>query len=502
MKTLKHTHKNIFLSSFIVIGICSFLFTSCHKDELLNPDPSTLITDTAAFDTTERIENQVNGLYSRLKADSFLGSRYFLISEVRAGDFISTNLNAATGATSYQLNAETTTAEVGAIWERGYQAINASNVFIDKMNAIGMEVTGEQLGNSYIAEARLIRSLANYYLLQLYARPYLDGNGSKPGLPLRLQGNTEPGNYDLARSSVKETYDQIIKDLDFAEANLPEAYSSAFLNTTRAHKNSAIALKTRVYLSMHDYPNVITEANKIVSANSPFQAPSGVKNALASDIHEVYQAPYTTSESIFSMPFTNQDSPGISMPAWYLPGQGDGGTATSNGDGGYSLNPNGIPADPNWTVNDDRRDFLFKGTKSNKLWLTKFSQASPYTDYIPVIRYSEVLLNLAEALTRNTNSVDAKAVELLSTVRNRADATIQFSTSDFANDAELINTILIERHIEFLGEGNRNADIMRLGINIPAKPTHSVAASSPSDYNYIFPIPIDELNLNKLMTNN
>ena len=502
MKKLKHTHKNIFLSSFIVIGMCSFLFTSCHKDELLNPDPSTLITDTAAFNTPERIENQVNGLYSLLKANSFLGSRYFLISEIRAGDFISTNLNAATGATSYQLNAETTTDEVGAIWERGYQAINASNVFIDKMNAIGMEVTGAELGNSYIAEARLIRSLAYYYLLQLYARPYLDGNGSKPGLPLRLQGNTEPGNYDLARSTVKETYDQIIIDLDFAEANLPESYGNAFLNTTRAHKNSAIALKTRVYLSMQDYPNVITEANKIVSNNGPFEAPSGVKNALASDIHDVYQPPYTTSESVFSMPFTNQDSPGISMPAWYLPGQGDGGTPTSNGDGGYSLNPDGIPSDVNWTENDDRRDFLFKGTKSGKLWLTKYSQASPHTDYVPVIRYSEVLLNLAEALAKNTNSVDARAVELLSAVRNRSDATTQFSASDFANDGELINTILVERHIEFLGEGIRNADIMRLGINIPAKPTHSVAASSPSDYNYIFPIPIDELNLNKLMTNN
>ena len=502
MKTLEYNRKNMFLSTFMVIGIFSFLFTSCNKDELLNPDPSTLITDTAAFDTTERIENQVNGLYSRLKADSFLGSRYFLISEIRAGDFISTNLNAATGATSYQLNAETTTTEVGAIWERGYQAINASNVFIDKMNAIGMDVTGQELGNSYIAEARLIRSLAYYYLLQLYARPYIDGDGSKPGLPLRLQGILEPGNYDLARSTVKETYDQIIKDLDFAEANLPDAYSNAFLNTTRAHKNTAIALKTRVYLSMQDYPSVIAEANKIVSATSPFQAPNGVKNMLAPNIHEVFEAPYTTSESIFSMPFTNQDSPGISMPAWYLPGQGDGGTPSSNGDGGYSLNPDGIPADPSWTASDDRRDFLFVGTKSGKLWLTKFSQASPHTDYIPVIRYSEVLLNLAEALTKNSNSVDAKAVELLSTVRNRSDKTTQFSISDFSNGTDLINTILKERHIEFLGEGNRNAEIMRLGINIPAKPAHSVAASSPSDYNYIFPIPIDELNLNKLMTNN
>lgn len=502
MKKFVFTQKNIFLSAFIFIGVCSFLLTSCNKDELLNPEPTTLITDVAAFDTPERIENQVNGLYSKLKASSFLGSRYYIISDIRAGDFISTNLNAATGATSYQLNAETTTDEVGDIWASGYQAINASNVFIDKMKAGGIEVTGEEIGNNYIAEARLIRALSYYYLLQLYARPFWDGSGSKPGLPLRLDGNTEPGNYDLARSSVKETYDQIIIDLDFAEQNLPEEYNSSFLNTTRAHKNTAIALKTKVYLSMHDYPNVIEEANKIVSNTAPFHAPTGVHNALASDIHEVFEPPYTTSESIFSMPFTNQDAPGEALSNWYLPGTGDGGTPDSNGDGGYSLNPDGIPANPNWTENDDRRDFLLEGPKSGKLWLTKFSEASPYTDYVPVIRYSEVLLNLAEALARNTNSVDARAVELLSAVRNRSDKTTQFSVSDFGSEADLIDAIVTERQIEFLGEGIRNADIMRLGIDIPAKPAHSVGAASPSDYNYIFPIPIDELNLNNLMTNN
>lgn len=502
MKTLDYSHKKLFWRTFILIGICSFLFTSCNKDELLNPDPTTLITDVAAFDTEERIENQVNGLYSNLKVNNFLGSRYFLISDIRAGDFISTNLNAATGATSYQLNAETTTDEVGDIWASGYQAINASNVFIDNMNAAGMEVVGEVLGNNYIAEARLIRALSHYYLLQLYARPFLDGNGSKPGLPLRLEGNTEPGNYDLARSSVKETYDQIIADLNFAEQNLPEEYKSAFLNTTRAHKNTAIALKTRVYLSMQDYPNVIVEANKIVSNTAPFQAPARVQNALAPTIQEVFVAPYTTSESIFSMPFTNQDAPGIALSQWYLPGTGDGGTPTSNGDGGYSLNPDGIPADPEWTGNDDRRQFLLTGQKSGKLWLTKFTEASPHTDYAPVIRYSEVLLSLAEALAKNTNSVDARAVELLSAVRNRSDSTTQYAVADFTSGEDLANAIAKERQIEFLGEGIRNADIMRLGIDIPAKPAHSVAASSPSDYNYIFPIPIDELNLNNLMINN
>ncbi len=477
------------------------LLSSCKKNEYLNPQASTLITDVDAFSTAERIQAQVNGIYFRLKAGDFLGSYYYIMSDARAGDLISTNLNAAVGATTYQLLTGTTTNEVQDIWEAGYQAINAANVFIDGMNKGGAAVVGDALASNYIAEARLVRAVAYYELLQLYAQPYANGAGSKPGLPLRLTGNNNSGNYDLKRSSVKETYQQILEDLNFAEQNLPDKYSSALLNTTRAHKNTAIAFKTRVYLSMQDYAQVIAEANKIVSASAPFSSTARVANALNPSILTVFNPPYTTTESILSMPFSSNDAPGNAMGSYYLPGTGDGGSPTSNGAGNFNLNPEGLPADPSWTAADDRRQFLLTGTKTGKLWLTKFKQASPYLDFVPVIRYSEVLLNLSEALARSSG-VDERAVALLSAVRNRSDKTTSYTTASFADNAALIAAIIKERHIEFLGEGMRNADIMRLQLDIPAKPAHSVPAASPSSPNYIFPIPSNELLLNKLIENN
>lgn len=488
--------------SLLILSTGLMLFSSCKKNEYLNPKATTLITDVDAFATAGRIQAQVNGLYFRLKAADFLGSFYFIASDIRSGDFVSTNLNAATGSITYQLLTQTTTSDVIDIWEAGYQAINAANVFIDGMDKTGTAVVGDALGKNYIAEARLIRAVAYYYLLQLYAQPYLNGAGSKPGLPLRLNGNHDVGNYDLARSTVKETYDQILKDLDFAEQNLPVNYSTAVLNTTRAHRNTAIALKTRVYLSMQDYANVITEANKIVSGAAPFAAASGVRNALNPSIQAVFNAPYTTVESIFSLPFTSNDAPGTALGNYYLPGTGDGGSSASNGAANYYLYANGIPADPTWTTADDRRNFLLTGTTTRKLWLTKFKLASPYLDYAPVIRYSEVMLNLAEAMARTTSGVDSKVVALLAAVRNRSDKTTNYTVDSFADNASLIAAILKERHIEFLGEGIRNADIMRLGIDIPAKPAHSVPAASASSPNYIFPISGDELILNKKIVNN
>lgn len=491
------------LKAMLIVGMGMMVFTSCKKNEKLNPKATTLITDVDAFASSGRIEAQVNGLYVRLKDGSFLGSFYFIASDIRAGDFISTNLNAAVGATTYSLLTQTTTGDVTDIWEAGYQAINAANVFIDGMDKYkGSAVVGDAKSKNYIAEARLIRATAYYYLLQLYAQPYLNGSGSKPGLPLRLTGITNGGNFDLARSSVKETYAQILKDLDFAEQNLPLNYTSADLNTVRAHRNTAIALKTKIYLSMQDYPNVKVEADKIVSQAAPFKASSGVANALNASIQAVFGGSYNTTESIFSMPFTTNDRPGSALGSYYLPGRTDGGSATMNGAANYSLNPDGIPADLTWTTADDRRKFMVKGPITGKLWLTKFSQATPYLDFAPVIRYSEVMLNLAEAIARTTAGVDARGVALLNAVRNRADKTTTYTVASFASNAEFLAAVLKERQIEFLGEGIRNADIMRLGINIPAKPAHSVAAATPSSPNYIFPISSDELILNKLMTDN
>lgn len=496
MKEYRLKNSKFFGMNIMVLLIGLLVFQSCDKKDMLNPTSKTLLSDEVVFDSKQRIESQVNGLYQKLKHGNFLGSKYLIMSDIRAGDFFSNTNNAAVGATTYQLNNATTTDEVVQLWERGYQVINAANVFIQNMELLGIEVTGQEVGDNYIAEARLIRGLSYYYLLQLYARPYWDNNGGKPGLPLRLTGNTGPDDYNLARSTVKEVYDQILEDLNFAENNLPDSYGSNTLNTNRAHRNTAIALKTRVYLSMGDYPGVITEADKIVSIAAPFQASTGVHNALVSDIRDVFQSPYVTSESIFSMPFTSEDSPGTALSGWFSPTGG----AFGNGDAVYMLNTEGIVANTSWGNNDVRRTFIAED--GGHIWLIKFNDPRPYLDSAPVIRYSEVLLSLAEALAKNTNSVNSRAVELLSAVRHRSDSSVQFTASDFSSVDALVDAIVTERQIEFLGEGIRNADIMRLGLDIPEKSRFSVSKATPSNSNYIWPISVDELSLNNLMENN
>jgi hypothetical protein len=477
-----------------IIGLCMgvLLFASC-KRELLSPVPQTFIADVTAFDTPGRIANQVNSLYQVFKSGTFYGGRAQIAGDIRGEEFINETTNLVTGSDVWMLNPTgTSTNFVKNLWAIAYRTINTCNLFIDGMNAKGSSVVGATLANNYIGEARFLRAATYFKLLEHYALPFADGNGSKPGLPLRLTGIKGSGFSDLARSTVAEIYTQIISDLDFAETNLPLTYSTASLRTTRAHRNTAIALKTRVYLAMQDYPKVVTEGNKLVpQAVAPFSSTSGATHSLSASIVSVFRSPYTAPESIFSLPMTSTagDNPGTQNQLGYY-------WSKTTGNGEFSLNPSGIVANAGWDASDARR--TFNAIVGGKLYLdNKWNAPSPYTDWAPYIRYSEVMLNLAEALARTNPGVNVKALALLNAVRQRSDPATILAP---ATQADLINAVLLERRIEFLGEGHRNLDLMRLLQTIPAK--GSAPAKAPSEQGYIWPISADELAFNKLMTDN
>ena len=343
-----------------------------------------------------------------------------------------------------------------------------------------------------MGEAYFLRGLAYYHLVTLYATPYTKDDGASKGIPLRLLAENSSEHNDLERSSVSDVYKQIIQDLDNAERLLPESYETNLLNTTRAHRNTAIALKTRVYLSKGEYTKVVDEAKKIVPQTAaPFSATSGVHSALQEDITTVFGGNYTTTESILSFPMTSSDTPlGVSLSETFYANRID-----------YVLNSSetGIISDKSWRENDRRRSFVVFNQNIGQNTLAKYKKVSPSVDYVPAIRYSEVLLNYAEA-SASTGNV-ALAVQLLQAVRHRSDDTYEFSADDLAA-GQIISTIAKEKRIELLGEGLRANDILRKLETFPSKPTLSSMnpiSVSPNDDNYIFPIPNSEIQTNSLI---
>jgi hypothetical protein len=482
---------------------------SCQND-LLNPVPETQVDEAFVFDTPQRVALQVNNLYSSVKSGQFLGGRAMIYGDIRANDFLNRTSNGVTGYLVWQHTlTEQSQNDVINMWRDAYQAINQINVFLEGIDAFADKMVpplftanyNTTTAVQYKAEARFLRAVSYHYLLMFYARPYADGNGSRPGLPLRLKGERDLLGNDLARATVAQVYDQIIDDLNYAETNLPLTYSTSLLRVTRAHRNTAIAFKTRVLLTKGDYAGVITEANKIVSLTSGrFIAATGVPHTLQDSIKNVFDVPQETSESIFSMPFSAQNPPGIQNQLGFYY-RSSSAASVNPGGGEFSLNTSssatsgGITGNTTLFPAQDARRRHFVYTVGAERFLGKYPSGTPFLDKAPVIRYAEVLLNLAEARAR-TIAGDAQATDLVNAIRVRATLPPIVAPTG----TELIDEIMLQRRIEFLGEGLRNQDIMRLNQPFPAK--GAVPGLAVNSAIYAWPIPAPEMATNTLMVRN
>lgn len=465
----------------------ALLLTACQND-LLDKQPVTTISNESAYSTPAKVLAQVNGLYGTFSRESFYGGRFIVFNEQRGNEFSQNDGNNSTGANVWNQTISSSGDFVNAVWSAAYSTINSANLLID--NLATSTVVPDSLRKNYIAEAKFLRAFSYLSLVQTYAKPFAQSSTS-PALPLRLKPETSGSNNDFAFSTVAEVYAQIIKDLNEAETDLPISYSSSILTASRAHKATAIALKTRAYLAKADYANVVTEAAKLVPSAAPFQYVSGsLTHKLEANVATVFSGSYLGNEALFSIPFVNPaEAPGLqsSLAANYLSPV-------------LYLSTTAIVADPVFASAasaDARKNLITTNTAGQKL-LKKFPKnAAPYTDYIPLIRYAEVLLNYAEAAAQTGNLSTATA--LLKAVRNRSDAVFTF-TAGIGTKDELVNTILNERRIELLGEGFRTPDLLRRVQPLPAKTGNAGTAPeiAPTAGNYVWAIPSNELAYNAL----
>ena len=473
--------------------LLSVLASSCKKD-FLEEAPELELPQEEAYTTPQRVDKVITGLYSSAKSGSLFGGRYHVYNDIRAEEYILRDPNNVTGADVYQATNDATNSYISSFWSVGYTTINRANLAIDGLtkNTAGLPAT---IIDPALGEAKFIRGLIYFQLVQIFAKPYVLNNGTSRGLPLRLNPETTAANNALASSTVAQVYEQVLKDLNEAEAQLPATYSTALAKTTRAHKNTVIALKTRVYLAMGNLPKVIEEGNKIVPQVAPFSTTVGAGHSLAASVATLFVPPYTNAESIFSFPMAATNAPGTQNQLAYYYNSFSGANLV------YPLNKTapGIYADALWPATDARKvafTSLYTGSGlTDQPVLKKYNTPSPWTDFIPMIRYAEVLLNVAEAEARVTGGNLTRSRALLDAVRHRSAPAYDFGV---LTATQLFETILKERRIELLGEGQRYNDLARLNRALPA-----IGASGQTipvdDPRYTFPIPVNERNTNPLV---
>lgn len=501
---------------FSLAAFISMLATTSCKD-LTDLAPADAFSEATAFSTAKRAELAVIGMYNAAQSGSYAGGQVrgypFGAASIEQGEMRGEDMvnQALFFAITNEATYTPTTANNVWMWNTLFTLINQCNITIEGVQKASTEgLITSDVALAYEGEAKYLRALANHELLINFARPYADNKGASPGVPIRDFAVNSPTTVEKAvatgRNTVAEVYSFILKDLDFAETNLP-ATRAGNLRVSRAVKGAAIGLKTRVKLHMQDYAGVITEANKIVSSSAPFSSPiGGYKLTAAAD------GPFKngfSEEAVFSIENSAQDNPGVNGALPAMLGN------PSLGGRGLVLTSPILFNNQAWKADDARRNLLVNNGRS--YYTTKYSDYTNRSDNAPIMRYAEVLLNLAEAEAR-VSGVSAKAIALLNAVRGRAIPGDIYSESSFASGKDLVGAILTERRIEFHAEGRRWSDIHRLSLDadfstggIPSKMTFgnavfatynlvtnpaltkNIAAVPYSDYKFLWPIPADEL---------
>lgn len=150
-------------------------------------------------------------------------------------------------------------------WSIAYQCINTCNAVLHDIDL--QKATNEEQHLEIIrikGEAAFLRGLYYFTLANLYGQPYCEANLNTPSIPVKLSPNVEDIGYTC--QTLKEVYEQILKDLDFAEECLNQTPIKN--HPFRADITAVYLLKSRVYLYMQDWKNALTYAQKTMEKNS------------------------------------------------------------------------------------------------------------------------------------------------------------------------------------------------------------------------------------------
>ncbi|RSK45719.1 RagB/SusD family nutrient uptake outer membrane protein [Hymenobacter perfusus] len=466
--------------------LCALLMataTSC--DDVLDQDPPAALTQEDAFANADRIQKTAIGMYDQLQNPEFLGGRALIYSDVRSDDTNPASFFGGIGTFTALANDATVT----AAWTGGYRSLYGANFFLQEMPKNTGKVSAE-LEAQYTGEAKFIRALLYFHLVNLFAQPYnFTADASHPGVVLQLTAPDASNAFDATqakpRSTVREVYTQIETDLNDAIASLPETYSTPFERTARATKDAARTLLSRVYLYEGKYTEAAALAGTVIT---------GGRHSLAATPAVPFTlATFQNPESIFSVANNVSDNPNTNNAL----GQHYRSRA---GSGDISVNPYALIPVAQFPADDRRRLLLLSptaipGAANSPLVLTqKYREAS--ADYAPIARYAETLLNRAEGLAQVATGVSSEAVTLLNQVRDRSKpaATASYTVASFATKQALIDAILLERRLELAFEGHRYYDLMRYKRN-SSRVTYGADRA-------ILPIPLVDIQQNPNLVQN
>jgi starch-binding outer membrane protein, SusD/RagB family len=438
---------------FYLIAICISL-VSCTK--VLDVEPTDAIASDIAISDRVGVERALIGSYNALQLVGLYGRNAIIVGDLAADNLTWTGTTQAYGQfLNKPIPADN--GEIDGMWSASYDGINRVNNILYALPAIsGMS---QEEVDFYEGETLFIRALLHFNLATYFG-----------GVPIRTLPTLDLSMIDIERSTVAQVYDQVITDLISAKAKLPLEKSDGLANSF-----SASALLAKVYLAKYHFTNdkqyadlAITEAGRVISDE---------RYALAPAYGDLFSPAISTKESVFEIVYDLQN---YNRLAQYF--------YTRSLVGRYEVAPSeGLIQ--SFDTSDQRFSISLTYDDKNKPYATKYNDVSGGTDRVYVFRLAEMYLIRAEALAY-TNGDIALIQSDINTIRNRAG--MVNTTADNIPDLKL--AIENECRHEFAFEGHRWSDLVRT--------KRAVTVLGIDEKYTLFPIPLSEMQTNKLIKQN
>ncbi len=439
------------------------LAVSCNK-QLDSLAPHNVNFEDQQFGTPNGYTKATIGNYAYLAGPSSITSYesyWFNLSEFRGNnvrfiDATSTSSQAAQDVDAFNFT-NSSSKDFGysnAFWQASYQALLGVNTVLSHVDSTETDPTILQAK----AENLFLRSVINFNLVRLYGMPYYQSPETNPGIPIILEPITSF--TPPLRATVKQTYDQIIRDLTDATGKFTQKKVNSY-----ASRYAVFALLSRVYLYMS---GTFSAPNAGFAKLSQQYADSVILNGGYSLLQGTAYANYynnsnqANTETVWAI---NNDGVTSFLPRLLMV---PGGTYTGNP--GYSTGQ--AKASPDFlsllAPADLRRNFYKKDKYPNNNTDTlgcmkysyKYTTIGVYYSYAPVhyLRLAEIYLNRAEAKAKQGDNTGA--LTDLNVIHTRAGLAALTGLSGQA----LFDAILTERRLELAFEGHSSFDYFRNGL--------------------------------------
>jgi hypothetical protein len=445
LKTLKYT---IPVLSLVTLA-------SCKK--FLEVQPKDSVSDSQTIVDRASAETAVRGIYRALSADNYYGVNFVSIGYL-SGDNIQWTGSQSIVQQFIDHNVKADNATVSGIWLAIYTTINRANYVIAKLPGVTDATLTTAERNQLLGEAYFIRALCYFDLartwggVQIVTTPTIsatDKNGIK-------------------RSTVEQTYAQVLSDLNAAEPLLPLPTAQ---NPVRANKETVYALKARYYLYQKDWVNAENYATLVLGDTQNYSLLKPYSAWFANNV-------VGTKESVFELAYSATYTNGH-RGQWQPP--------ANSGTRQWAPNAAFLALVNDAVIGGNRSALVAK--TSAGLWYGNLYYRSPATDPAYIIRIAEEYLIRSEARAQ-LNKLDDARVDL-NAVRDRAGLTATTAVSQ----TDVLLAIENERRIEFALEGHRWFDLVRTGR------AAAVLGVTDTKKN-ILPIPVDQLNVDPALTQN